>query len=375
MTARTGLELRSTITAGGELRLELEEVTVRDPGPDEVVIQVEAAPINPSDLGLLIGPADLSTMHGSGTPERPVITAQVPTKRLAAVAARLDQSLAVGNEGAGTVVAAGVNATHLLGKRVGAMGLAMYAEYCVVPASGCSVLPDGGTAADGAAMFVNPLTALSMIETMRSEGHTAIVHTAAASTLGQMLLRVCLADGIDVVAIVRSPEQVALLRKAGATHVLDSKAEDFDEALADAITTTGATIAFDAIGGGTLAGQILHAMEVGINRRGDGTYSRYGSDAKKQVYIYGGLDPSPTVLTRTFGMSWSCGGWLLMPFLAAAGPQVEQRLRQRVVDELTTLFASDYAHRITLTEALQPEVLAKYVRKQTGEKYLIVSPD
>lgn len=366
----TGLELRSLATSDGQLRLSLEEVTLDAPGPDEVVVRVEATPINPSDLGLLLGPADVSTIRAEGTPERPVLVADIPQQRLAGIQARLDQSMPVGNEGAGTVIEAGSNARHLLNKKVAMSGGAMYTQLRKLRARDCIVLPDDATAADGASAFVNPLTALGFTETMRAEGHTAIVHTAAASNLGQMLNRICLKDGIPLVNIVRSEAQAAILRDIGARYIVDSTSPDFQAELTEAVAATGATLGFDAIGGGKLASQILRAMETAASRSMS-SYSRYGSDTFKQVYIYGSLDTSPTVIHRTFGFAWSVGGWLLTPFLQKAGPEVVARMRQRVVDELKTTFASHYTATISLRDALKPEILAAYERKATGEKYLI----
>lgn len=366
-----GREMRTTISEDGVLTLSLEEVEVGDPGDDEIVVRVEAAPINPSDLGLLLGPADVSTLKTGGTAESPVVTMSVPEAGMAAMRDRVGQSMPIGNEGAGTVVAAGANAKALEGRRVGMIGGAMYADHRRIRAADVVPLPDGATAEQGASMFVNPLTSLGFVETMRMEGHTAIVHTAAASNLGRMLQKICLADGVPLVNIVRSEAQAEILRGIGATHVVNSKDEDFRDKLADAVEETGATIAFDAIGGGSLGGDILQAMERGAVRRMK-EYSRYGSDSFKQLYIYGSLDPSPTVLNRrTFGFRWSSGGWLLFPFLMKAGKEVQARMRKRVVDELTTTFASHYTQTIGLAEALQPDVLRVYERKATGEKFLI----
>ena len=366
----TGLQLRSLITSAGELRLSLEETTVEAPKDDEVLMRVDATPINPSDLGLLLGAAELSTAVVSGTPERPTLTAAVPERVLKAMQARLDQSLPVGNEGAGLVIAAGANAQALLGKTVATIGGAMYAQYKTVRAADCLLLPSDATAADGASCFVNPLTALGMVETMRREGHTALVHTAAASNLGQMLNRICMADGVGLVNIVRSSEQAAILRGIGAAYICDSSAPDFSEDLTEALVATGATLAFDAVGGGKLASRILTAMEVAANRAST-SYSRYGSTIHKQVYIYGGLDTAPTELNRGFGMAWGVGGWLLFPFLQKIGPDAAQALRERVARELKTIFASHYTARIGLAEALRPETIAVYNRRSTGEKYLI----
>lgn len=367
--ALTGLELRSMVTSGGKLVLNLEEVRVEAPGPDEVVVRIEAAPINPSDLGLLLGPADMATLAASGTPDRPILTADIPPQRMPAMEARLNQSMPVGNEGAGTVILAGENMTALLGRKVGMIGGAMYATFRKIAASGVMPLPEGAIAANGASMFVNPLTALGFVETMRAEGHKAIVHTAAASNLGQMLNRICIADGVPLVNVVRSEEQAGILREIGATIIIDSSAEDFQARLTEACHATGATLAFDAIGGGKLANQILHAMEAAASR--GQPYSRYGSSVLKQVYIYGMLDTGPTSLDRQFGLSWSVSGWLLTPFLMKAGMETAMRLRKRVSDELTTTFASHYTATIGLAEALRPEVAAAYQRKATGEKYLI----
>lgn len=370
MTELSGLELRSKITSGGDLELWLEDVSPPELQAGEVLLRVEASPINPSDLGLLLGPADLSTLRPGGTRERPTLTATVPASRLASVAARLDQALPVGNEGAGVVVQAAADTQPLMGRTLATRTPGMYAQYRVARASECLVLPAGTTARDGASAFVNPLTALGMVETMRLEGHGALVHTAAASNLGQMLQRVCLADDIPLVNIVRSPGQVALLRGLGATHVLDSTSATFSGDLTDTLAETGATLAFDAVGGGTLAGTILASMEQALGRQATG-YSRYGSATHKQVYIYGSLDSGPTQLDRRYGMAWGIGGWLVTPFLQKIGPLGAQRLRERVAAELTTTFASHYTAEISLAQALAPEVVAAYSQPTTGQKYLI----
>ncbi|PBN43559.1 zinc-binding dehydrogenase [Sphingobium sp. D43FB] len=364
----TGRELRSKIDQDGRLSLSLEEVLVEDPADDEIVVRVEAAPINPSDLGLLLGPADLSTLE---TRDGQGLTFRVPASRLPSVAGRIGQSTPVGNEGAGLVVAAGKDAAHLNGKRIGMIGGGMYADYRRIKARDVIPLPDSATAAQGASMFVNPLTALGFVETARREGHKAIVHTAAASNLGQMLQKICLADGIPLVNIVRSKEQADILRGVGAIHVVNSKDADFTASLTKAVEETGATIAFDAIGGGTIGSEIMQAMErAAVGRMSD--YNRYGSTEFKQLYIYGALDPSPTTLNRlAFGFQWSASGWLLFPFLQKTDAQVVQNMRQRVVDELTTTFASHYTRVIGLAEALEPDVLRAYERKATGEKFLI----
>ncbi|HXQ15308.1 MAG TPA: zinc-binding dehydrogenase [Caulobacteraceae bacterium] len=368
-----GLQLRSLVKASGELELSLVQVPIPTPGPDEILVRIEATPINPSDLGLLLGPANLATVKVTGAGDEAVVTAQIPPQIMRAMAGRVDQSLPVGNEGGGVVVEAGSSpeAQALVGKTVGILGGAMYAQYRAVKAADALAVHADATPRDAASCFVNPLTALAMVETMRMEGHTALVHTAAASNLGQMLNKICLKDGVELVNIVRSVEQAALLKGIGAKCVVDSSAPTFMEDLIAALTATGATIAFDAIGGGKLAGQILTGMEVAANQRAGGAYSRYGSTTYKQVYIYGGLDTGPTELNRAFGMSWGLGGFLLTPFLIKVGPAENQRLRQRVADELKTTFASHYTAEISLAEALQPEIMAAYNKKTTGEKYLI----
>jgi NADPH:quinone reductase-like Zn-dependent oxidoreductase len=370
--SKNGLQLRSLIKKSGELEISLLEVPTPEPSADEVVVRVEASPINPSDLGLLVGAADMATAKASGTREAPVITAKVPDAAIRALAGRLDQSLPVGNEGAGVVVRAGSSeaAQALMGKTVSMIGGAMYSQYRTVKASDCMALPAGTTAADGASWFVNPFTALGMTETMRREGHKALVHTAAASNLGQMLNKICIKDGIALVNIVRKADQMEILRKIGAKHIVDSSSPNFMSELTDALAETGATIAFDAIGGGKLAGQILTGMEAAINRDAK-VYSRYGSNVHKQVYIYGMLDPGPTELNRSFGMIWGVGGWLLFPFLMKISAADRQRLRERVASELKTTFASHYTQVVSLAEALQLSHLAVYGKRATGEKYLI----
>ena len=363
-----GLQLRSQIKTSGELELSLARVPIPVPASDEVVVRIEGSPINPSDLGLLLGAADLATVALSGTADDPIVTAKVPPALMRAMAGRLDESMPVGNEGAGVVIAAGDSeaAQALMGKTVAILGGAMYAQYRCVKAADCLVLPPDATPADGASCFVNPLTALGMVETMRREGHTALVHTAAASNLGQMLNKICLKDGVALVNIVRSAEQADLLKGIGAVHVCDSSAPSFMDDLVDALVATGATLAFDAIGGGKLAGQILTAMEIAANRTAT-TYSRYGSTVHKQVYIYGGLNTGPTEFNRAFGMAWGIGGWLLTPFLIKIGAAEGQKLRQRVASELKTTFASHYTQEISLIEALQPEIIAAYAKRATGE--------
>jgi NADPH2:quinone reductase len=369
---RTALQLRSLITPEGTLELSLARIDVPAPAADQVIVQVEAAPLNPSDQGLLFGAADMATARASGTADSPVVRAHVPAAAMKAMQPRVGQSMPVGNEGAGLVVEAGSSAAAqaLLGRRVAVLGGAMYTQLRTVPAAQCLPLPEGASAADGASAFVNPLTALGMVETMKREGHKALVHTAAASNLGQMLNRICQADGVALVNIVRKPEQAALLKDMGATHVCISSAPTFMQDLTQALVDTGATLAFDATGGGTLAGQILSCMEAALNRTAK-EYSRYGSTTHKQVYIYGGLDTRPTEFARNFGMTWGMGGWLLFPFLQKIGPEAAQALKQRVAAELTTTFKSHYAGELSLREALTLDAMAAYGPRATGAKYLI----
>jgi NADPH2:quinone reductase len=367
-----GLQLRSLVKSEGVLELSLVAIPVAAPGPDEVVVQVQAAPINPSDLGLLLGPLNGPANLGSAkVTDGPVVTLAIAPHLMGSLKARLDESMPVGNEAAGVVIAAGASdkAQALLGRTVAILGAA-YSQYRTVRAGECFVLPEGVTAAQGASVFVNPLTALGMVETMRAEGHTALVHTAAASNLGQMLNRVCLKDGIGLVNVVRSAEQAKLLRDAGAVHVCDSTTPSFQDDLVAALVATGATLAFDAVGGGPLADQILTAMEKAANQNAT-TYSRYGSATWKQLYIYGVLNTAPTELKRQYGFAWGVGGWLLTPFLIKIGAEGGQRLRQRVAAELTTTFASHYTNVISLKDALNLDVMAAYNRRATGEKYLI----
>lgn len=371
-TKATGLQFRSTVHKDGNLELTLVSIEIPEPKEDEVVVRMEASPINPSDLGLMFGLADVSTATVSGTSNSPVVTAKIPQGLMKAMAARVDQSLPAGNEGAGVVVKAGAseNAQALVGKTVAVLGGAMYSQYRAMRAKDCLLLPEGTTPAEGASCFVNPLTALGMVETMKLEGHSALVHTAAASNLGQMLNKICIKDGIDLVNIVRKQEHVDLLKGIGAKYVCNSSSPTFMDDLTQALVDTGATLAFDATGGGRLAGQILTCMEIAANKTAK-EYSRYGSTVHKQVYIYGGLDRSPTEFNRGFGMAWGIGGWLLTPFLQKIGFEAAQTLRERVAAEIKTTFSSSYTKEISLTEALQLDAISVYSKQATGEKYLI----
>nr|WP_070960787.1 zinc-binding dehydrogenase [Hyphomonas sp. Mor2] len=368
----TYLQMVSTVTEDATLRMELVEKEMPEPQAGQIIVRVEATPINPSDHGVMFGWSDMGAASSSGSGQGTVLTAPVPEQGMRMMKARIGQALIVGNEGAGTVVAAGEGdyAQSLIGRTVAVMGGGMYGQYRAVDAMMALPLHESNTAREGASCFVNPLTALCFLETMRMEGHTAIVHTAAASNLGQMLNKICQADGVDLVNIVRKPEQEEILRGLGAKYIVNSSKDSFMADLIDAVHETGATLGFDATGGGKLGSDILTAME-GAAARTPGAYSIYGSVAHKQVYLYGGLDTSPTVLSRGYGMAWGVGGWLLPNFLAKAGMEVAMRLRTRVADELTTTFASHYTGELSLSEALQAENVAKYNAKTTGQKYLI----
>lgn len=368
---KTGRELRSIINRNGTLVLSLKQVRLDTPGDDEVLVRVEATPLNPSDIGLMLGPGDLSRIEPIECDDEPGLMMPVPPAALAAVAGRLGQSLPLGHEGAGTVVAAGKGATGLLGRRVAMFGGAMYADYRRISADSVIALPDDASSAEGASMFINPMTALGFVETARREGHRAVIHTPAASNLGQMLQRICSADGIPLINIVRSEEQATLLRNMDATYVLNSAHADFPERLTDLAAETGATIAFDAIGGGSTGSTILQAMERAA-LRGPSAYNRYGSEVFKQLYIYGSLDRSPTVLDRSaIGNAWGVSAWLLFHYFRRSTPYTLQRMRHRIRNELRTTFASHYTRTVGLGEVLNPETLRALERKATGTKYLI----
>lgn len=371
MSENVSKQIRSEVTKEGKLLISIENTEIPVPKEDEVLIKIEATPINPSDLGLLIGPADVSSMTVSGEGEDSEVNMDIPENFLRVVTDRIGQSLPVGNEGGGIVVAAGGKDTEeLVGKTVGVAGGSMYSQYRCVKASSCFVMNEGTTAAESASCFVNPLTSLAMVETMRMENHSALVHTAAGSNLGQMLIKICLSEEVPLVNIIRKEEHVNKLADIGAKYVCNSSKDTFLEDLINAIIETKATIAFDATGGGKLSGQILTAMEVAASKTAS-EYNRYGSDTFKQVYIYGGLDRSPTTLTRSFGFTWSLGGWLLTPYITKMGPERFNELKQRVVDEIKTTFASHYTKEISLAEVLLPENINVYSKQSTGEKYLI----
>jgi NADPH2:quinone reductase len=374
MTDLKSKEIRSEITSEGKLNLSIVTSDVPTPGDDDVLIKVEASPINPSDLGLLISfAADLDSISSQGSGEDTVTTLGIHPGLMQSMKPRIDKSMKVGNEGGGVIVDAGKNVKNLIGKTVGVAGGAMYSQYRCLPAMSCLVMNEGTTSVEAASSFVNPLTALGFTETMKLENHTALVHTAAASNLGQMLVKICLADDIPLVNIVRKEEHVELLKKLGAKYICNTSDENFMKNLIDCLVETGATLGFDATGGGNegkLAGQILSAMEVAANKNAT-EYSRYGSDTYKQVYIYGGLDPTPTVLNRSFGLSWGLGGWLLTPFIGRVGTEKFQEMRERVAKEITTTFASSYTKEVSLEEMLEPDAIKTYAKQSTGTKYLV----
>jgi NADPH:quinone reductase len=367
-------EIRSKVTSEGNIELSITKSEKPIPSADEVLIRVEAAPINPSDLGLLLSfAADLSSISSSGTEEEMVTSMKIHPALMGSMKPRLDQSMQAGNEGAGIIEDAGENVKELIGKTVGLAGGAMYSQYRCVPAASCLVMDEGTSPAEAASCFVNPLTALSFVETMKIENHTALVHTAAASNLGQMLVKICKDDGIPLVNIVRKSEHVELLKNLGAEYVCNTSDDNFMDTLVSALVETGATLGFDATGGGNggeLPGQILSAMEIAANKTAK-EYSRYGSDTYKQVYIYGGLDQSPTILKRAYGMSWGLGGWLLTPMIGRIGMEKFQQMRMRVAKEIKTTFASSYAQEISFEQMLQPEIIKSYAKQATGEKYLV----
>ena len=374
MTDLKSKEIRSEITSEGKLNLSIVTSDVPTPSDDEVLIKVEASPINPSDLGLLISfAADLDSISSQGSGDDTVTTMGIHPGLMQSMKPRIDKSMKVGNEGGGVIVDAGKNAKDLIGKTVGVAGGAMYSQYRCLPAMSCLVMNEGTTSAEAASSFVNPLTALGFTETMKLENHTALVHTAAASNLGQMLVKICLADDIPLVNIVRKEEHVELLKNLGAKYICNTSDENFMKNLIDCLVETGATLGLDATGGGNegkLAGQILSAMEVAANKNAT-EYSRYGSDTYKQVYIYGGLDPTPTVLNRSFGLSWGLGGWLLTPFIGRVGMEKFQEMRDRVAREITTTFASSYTKEVSLEEMLEPDAIKTYAKQATGTKYLV----
>ena len=374
MSMQTSKEIRSTVTSEGIIEISIANVPMPVPSESEVLIKVEAAPINPSDLALLVSfAADLDSAEFSREDQISKATIKIRPGLMNALKGRVGQPMPAGNEGAGIVIGAGEKAKALIGKTVGVAGGSMYSQYRCAPASSCLVMDEGISSIEAASSFVNPLTALAFVETMKMENHTAMVNTAAASNLGQMLVKICKDDGIPLVNIVRKPAQVKILQDLGAEYICDTSHPDFMKDLVEALVSTGATLGFDATGGGNegkLPGQILGAMEIAANKTAK-EYSRYGSDIYKQVYIYGGLDPNPTVLNRSFGLQWGLGGWLLTPMIGRIGMERFGEMRQRVVKEIKTTFASHYTQEISLEDMLQPDIIKAYARQGTGAKYLV----
>lgn len=366
----TGERILSTLGKDGTITVELAPLSLPAPTGSAVVVQVEAAPVNPSDTALMFAAADVANARFSDGR----IVANVPDPIVRAMEARHALPLQVGNECAGTVVAAGEHpaAQALIGKKVACTTGTGFATHTVADAAMVMALDEGITAEQGASSFVNPMTALGFVETMKREGFTGIVHTAAASNLGQMLVKICAADGIPLVNIVRSEQQVALLRDLGAQQVLNAAVPDFASQLADAISETGAMMAFDPIRGGTLANQIIVAMERAAKRaNADAPFTIYGSNIPKRLYVYGVLDFAPLMLSPGTDFAWQMGGWLLPNFLQSAGTDVMGRMRTRIQAELTTTFSSHYTARIGLAELLKPGVVKDYIAARTGQKYLL----
>jgi NADPH:quinone reductase-like Zn-dependent oxidoreductase len=366
----TSKQLFTLISNEGQLEISLKTVDVPQPKAHEVIVRIEAAPINPSDMWPMFGPANLA--EGVLSEDKSTFSAPVHKGILPRIKSRLGQVLPIGNEGAGTVIAAGDSeaAQSLMGKTVAILTGGTYAQYCCVPAQACIVHNESTSAINAASSFVNPLTALGMVETMRMEGHTALVHTAAASSLGQMLNKICLAQDVPLVNIVRSQQQADILKEIGATYICDSSSKTFKADLYQAIDETGATLAFDAIGGGEIVSDILTAMEHSGSKDAVG-FNTYGSESNKQVYIYGGLDFSPSILNRAYGMTWGIGGWLLMRFLAKLQPQQIVKLQQQVANEITTTFACTFTEELSFEQAMTPAIVLQYNAKKTGGKYLI----
>ena len=362
MTA--GKQLFSTL-ADGKLTVEVVETQFPEPTGNQVLVQMEAAPINPSDLAILTSSADLANAEYSAGK----FVADMPEPFFSAQKGRHGQRLPVGNEGAGVVVAAGEQAQGLVGQRVACVPGNAYSQYCIADAGMCLPLGDISSA-DGASAFVNPMTALGFVETARMENQGAILHLAAASNLGQMLVKICKEDGLPLVNIVRKQEQVDLLKGLGAEHVVNSSAGDFMDQLRGAIDATDAYCGFDPIGGGSNVDACFKAMEqVAAGKMSE--FSRYGSTQQKKMYIYGRLDLGPTMLTPAYGFGWTLSGWLLTPFLQVAGLETMMRMRQRVLDGMTTTFASAYKAKVNLEEMLTREAVMDYRQMKTGEKYLV----
>lgn len=363
----TGKQIFTTLESDGTLTIELAESQFPEPKGNQVLVKMEAAPINPSDLALLTGPADLENAEYS--PGK--IVAKMPEPFNSGAKGRHGQRLPVGNEGAGEVIATGDGdmAKALLGKRVACVPGTAFSEYAIADATMCLPLGDI-SARDGASAFVNPMTALGFVETAKMEGAKSILHTAAASNLGQMLVRICQEDDMPLVNIVRREEQVRLLQDMGAEHIVNSGADDFMRQLRESIDETDAFFGFDPIGGGQMVDHCFKAMEqVAVSKMTE--FSRYGSNQAKKMHIYGRLDLGPTILTPSYGFGFTLTGWLLTPFLQSAGMETVMRMRQRVLDNLTTTFKSSYTKEVTLEGMLEKDAVLQYRQMRTGEKYLV----
>ncbi|WJY18884.1 zinc-binding dehydrogenase [Alteriqipengyuania flavescens] len=363
----TGKQLFTTLESDGTLTVEIAEATFPDPTGNQVLVKMEAAPINPSDLAILTGAADFENAEYS--PGK--VVAKMPEPFNTGSKARHGQRLPAGNEGAGTVVAAGDGemAQGLMGQRVACVPGSAFSQYAIADAAMCLPLGDHSAEA-GASSFVNPMTALGFVENAKMDGQKAILHTVGASNLGQMLNRICQEDGIALVNIVRKADQADLLKSQGAEHVVNSSDEDFMDKLRSAVEATGAFYGFDPIGGGQMVDHCFKAMEqVAVAQMSE--YSRYGSNQAKRMFIYGRLDFGPTVLTPAYGFGWTLSGWLLTPFLQNAGMETVMRMRKRVLDNLTTTFASNYKEKVDLEGMLTKDAILDYRQMKTGEKYLV----
>ena len=363
----TGKQLFTTLTADGTLTLEIAENTFKDPVGNQVLVKMEAAPINPSDLAILTSAADFENAEYSAGK----VVAKMPEPFLSGQKSRHGQRLPAGNEGAGTVVATGDSdaAKALMGQRVACVPGNAFSQYAIADAAMCLPLGDHSSEA-GASSFVNPMTALGFVENARMDGQKSILHTVGASNLGQMLNRICLEDGMGLVNIVRKDEQVELLKSQGATHIVNSSGGDFMDQLKTAIDDTDAFYGFDPIGGGKMVDNCFKAMEqVAVGKMTE--YSRYGSNQQKRMFIYGRLDFAPTTLSLAYGFGFTLSGWLLTPFLANAGMETVMRMRKRVLDNLTTTFASSYKEKVDLEGMLTKEAILDYKQMKTGEKYLV----
>lgn len=364
------LEVWSRTVGSGAVELSLEDASVAEPVDDEVVIEVRAAPINPYDLRLMIGAADPATAVAVGTRDRPVTRLQIPEAPGRIVQRDAQSAHRAGAEGYGRVIRAGSasEARALLGQSVAVWASGLYSRYCKVHASECLPLPASTEPAAGAGALLNPLTAQAMVETMRAEGYAALLNSAAGSNLGRTLRKLCCADGIELINVVRSEAQAQALRAEGARHVCISSAPGFAEDLTACLRIAGPTLSFDAVGGGTLAGKLLSAMDAAKSHDAGGPDTG-GPPCK--VYIYGTLDSSPSIINRGYSHSWSINGWTMPAILKKIGAQRVAQLKQRIVRDLTTVFAAQYARTVSLSEMIAPQIIAACARRSTGAKHLV----